>query len=636
MEDSSSDSPWVGAIRPRQAKAALVGSHVDWSLGLHWLEDCRENHEECTREKTGSLPAGFRLIDVNRRCVVETQANCQFVALSYVWGRHPDLTKLFATRSNRERLKIDGSLSVLDLPKTVEDAIEACRQLGEGYLWIDRFCILQDDLEDKGHQINAMAAIYSLAKFALIITDGDSDSGIAGISRERTQTQMREQISGFAFISEPADWREIIGGESVWSTRGWTYQEAVLPHRKLYLSESQAFFECATHVADECGAVQQAMYSPHGLNKQPWHHLYDTFYSHLARYRARSLTNPDDVYNAIDGVASALYGGFHSLLSGLPRQEFDEALLWCLDGHTDSTLQGAASNGSSPSWSWSSTDRQIALLNDTNRRSIDYCDTLTAWSRVSQDGKSLESVRTMPRGKPLSHFRENQDSCGCCRDKFDAKKDAERLLFPVLAWSQGCINRPSPFAQPHETTFAATRAGIRARWSCRHQYWLEALQDVANSPTETNIPPSPSPSTPGASIVFASVQSALFRLQGSVQRNKTSGRIFDDLCIAHPDGQPAGLLIAGDSGLGLGPEITAKSTFEFIALSVGTSKSIVLPDGRLTFRDGAGKLLHPLPVVNVMMVERTGEKSVRRISVGWIYLTSWIRAEPKFRTVFLE
>jgi len=57
---------------------------------------------------------------------------------------------------------------------------------------------------------------------------------------------------------------------------------------------------------------------------------------------------------------------------------------------------------------------------------------------------------------------------------------------------------------------------------------------------------------------------------------------------------------------------------------------------KLTFRDGAGKLLHPLPVVNVMMVEQIGGKSVRRVSVGWIYLTSWIRAEPKFRTVFLE
>ena len=432
VEESPSDSPWVGAIRPPQAKG-LVGSHVNWSLGLRWLEDCRENHKECTRERAGSPPVGFRLIDVNRRCVVETQANCQFVALSYVWGRHPDPTKLFATRSNRERLKIDGSLSELDLPKTVEDAIEACRQLGEDYLWIDRFCIIQDDFEDKGHQIRAMAAIYSLAKFALIITDGDSDSGIAGISRERTQTQMREQISGFAFISEPAEWREIIGGGSVWSTRGWTYQEAILPHRKLYFSESQAFFECATHVADERGAVQQAMYSPHGLNGQPWHNLYYTFYTHLALYRGRSLTNPDDVYNAIDGVASALYGDFQSLLSGLPRQEFDEALLWCLDGHTDSTLQGAAFNGSIPSWSWSSTDREIVLLNDANRRRIDYCDTLTAWSRVSQDGKSLESVRTMPGGKPLSHFQENQDSCGCCRDKFDAKKDAERLLFSVIA-----------------------------------------------------------------------------------------------------------------------------------------------------------------------------------------------------------
>ncbi|KAM7203222.1 Heterokaryon incompatibility protein (HET) domain containing protein, partial [Rhypophila sp. PSN 637] len=198
----------------------------------------------------------FRLIDVNRRCLVETQVNSrhEFVALSY--ASRPE--QAFATKSNRERLKSDGSLSVLDLPKTVEDAIEACRQLGEVYLCVDRFCIVQDYLEDMACQISAMATIYSLAKFALIITDGDSDSGIAGISRERAQVQMREQIAGFAFIIEPTGWREIIGGASVWSTRGWTYQEAVLPQRKLYLSESQAFFECAT----EDNARGEAAWSP--------------------------------------------------------------------------------------------------------------------------------------------------------------------------------------------------------------------------------------------------------------------------------------------------------------------------------------------------------------------------------------
>ncbi|KAM7203223.1 hypothetical protein V8F33_002214 [Rhypophila sp. PSN 637] len=171
---------------------------------------------------------------------------------------------------------------------------------------------------------------------------------------------------------------------------------------------------------------------------------------------------------------------------------------------------------------------------------------------------------------------------------------------------------------------------------------------------------------PSASTVFASVQSASFRLQGSVQGVEPSERPFNDLCIAHPDGQPAGLLMAGDSGLGLGPEIIAKSKFEFIALSTGASRRFVLPDGRLkpdlsgvpssdarvqyqdyerlsveelqklTFRDSEGEFLFPIPVVNVMMVERTGENSVRRISVGWIYLTFWIRAERKFVTVFLE
>ncbi|KAK0623802.1 hypothetical protein B0T14DRAFT_565123 [Immersiella caudata] len=127
-EDCSDDSPLMVAIRPPDAKA-LAGSHVNWTLGLRWLQDCCEHHEECTHERVqvGGLPDGFRLIGVNRRCIMEAQGNCQFVALSYIWGRHTDPTKLFATRSNRETLKIEVTLSALDLPKTVEDAIEAYR-----------------------------------------------------------------------------------------------------------------------------------------------------------------------------------------------------------------------------------------------------------------------------------------------------------------------------------------------------------------------------------------------------------------------------------------------------------------------------------------------------------------------------
>ena len=83
--------------------------------------------------------------------------------------------------------------------------MEICRQLGERYLWVDRFRIIQDDEYDKKHQIFAMATIYSRAKFTIIATDGDSDTGIAGVGRDRFQAQTRTQISGI--VTTPKDHR---------------------------------------------------------------------------------------------------------------------------------------------------------------------------------------------------------------------------------------------------------------------------------------------------------------------------------------------------------------------------------------------------------------------------------------------
>jgi hypothetical protein len=97
-----------------------------------------------------TLPATFRVIDVQRRRLVQMPLGFpRFVALSYVWGHHPDPAKLFATKANIEALRRDGGLPESDMPATVEDAMEVCRRLGEPYLWVDRLCITQDD---DGHE----------------------------------------------------------------------------------------------------------------------------------------------------------------------------------------------------------------------------------------------------------------------------------------------------------------------------------------------------------------------------------------------------------------------------------------------------------------------------------------------------
>ena len=309
-----------------------------------------------------------------------------------------------------------------------------------------------------------------------------------------------------------------------------------------------------------------------------------------------------------------------------------------------------------------------------------------AWARFVERGESassvVESVRTTEGRQPLSLLRKGQDDycCSARSSQSISEELVEKLLCLVVAWSEGCIQLPCPFERPRNTTFAALRSEIRSRWTCFHDFWLAALRDtmIASDGVHPKLPHE-------SSTILASVQTASFHL-GS--RRTTAGlRIVDE------HGLPAGELMMQDPELILELGDISGKKFEFIALSVSTSSKRVLPsdrsgdlgrgdfgspDGpfgsnaereapptperelehhshvqelfekaggnmeesrqvhRLTFWDGEGGFLFPLPIVNVMLIERAGEKLAKRITVGWIYLKSWSKAQCRFETVYLQ
>ena len=67
----------------------------------------------------------------------------RYVALSYVWGSGRSFT---AREGNfKDLLRFDEFRRYLpSLPRTIRDAIELVRALGERYLWVDALCIIQD------------------------------------------------------------------------------------------------------------------------------------------------------------------------------------------------------------------------------------------------------------------------------------------------------------------------------------------------------------------------------------------------------------------------------------------------------------------------------------------------------------
>lgn len=158
--------------------------------------------------------------------------DCKFAALSYVWGS-----------SAQPDLPFQEDLPE-QLPLTVDDAIECTKAIGLSYLWVDRYCIDQDDATTKHTLINNMDNIYRNAHVTIINAAGDNaDYGLPGVSRTNRSPQTFVKIGTNRLCMMPNAKKEV--DQSKWCTRGWTYQEGLIPNRRLLFTESQIYFQCS-------------------------------------------------------------------------------------------------------------------------------------------------------------------------------------------------------------------------------------------------------------------------------------------------------------------------------------------------------------------------------------------------------
>ncbi len=212
-----------GAIlRPQRVKKSF-----DVSLVSNWLSYCEEQHGvRCSgqRNQANDL-SSFRVINCHTSppSLEIRPFTDKYVALSYVWGVGPPEA----------------------WPCVVKDAVQVTTSLGLQYLWVDRLCIDQNNPHEKRRLISKMARIYECAEFTIVAAAGsDATYGLPGSSTKPRSTQPEVQIGlGAHLISAMSDPRALIQ-KSVWSTRGWTYQEGVLSSRRLVFTDDQVYFEC--------------------------------------------------------------------------------------------------------------------------------------------------------------------------------------------------------------------------------------------------------------------------------------------------------------------------------------------------------------------------------------------------------
>lgn len=181
----------------------------------------------------------LRVIDCRTRRIVKAPPQCKYVALSYVWG----LLKQEQQTSSNSTDAFPCALPE-NLPRLIEDALMVVRQLDFRNLWIDKYCICQNDQDDLHNQIRNMDIIFSLAQVTIVAAAGiDPTFGLPGIRDTPRIPQPVVMAGGCALLSILTNPRIVVQA-SKWMSRGWTYREAVFARRRLVFTEEQVHFEC--------------------------------------------------------------------------------------------------------------------------------------------------------------------------------------------------------------------------------------------------------------------------------------------------------------------------------------------------------------------------------------------------------
>jgi Heterokaryon incompatibility protein (HET) len=356
---------YIVLVEEQNSPISFLGRYVDpRSAALpklkQWLEACERDHgatcEQPVRKSLGFMGMNakdrFRLVDVKRYCVVPSsfEKEEKFAALSYIWGGRQPFAITKKTFANAfEQFAI---LNYRDhISKTVWDAIELVRQLGERYLWVDVLCFIHDDDADKAWNISMMDQIYGRAFLTICAATGNgSHTGLPGLRpQSRVFHQMIEKCAPDTnlMLSYPT---ETYIEQSKWNARGWTFQERLLSQRAIIFTAGRVFLQCrqTTFCEDieegtESGWSIELLNSPSRLGTSNPVRQYVTY---VELYTPRRLTYENDILNAFKGVQGVLAGPLGSrFFYGLVERYFDLTLLW-------EPVAAIEPRFGFPSWSW--------------------------------------------------------------------------------------------------------------------------------------------------------------------------------------------------------------------------------------------------------------------------------------------
>ncbi|KAH7346100.1 heterokaryon incompatibility protein-domain-containing protein [Pyrenochaeta sp. MPI-SDFR-AT-0127] len=371
-EVEGTSCPWP-VVTPYPKKLGIEDS----SVAQAWIRDklniCDEKHDLCHEARfleAQHLPT--RVLEILGPTQVRLHVNHgqsikdRYACLSHCWGGIVPLQ----TTTSRVREFQDQGIPWDLLPLTFQHAIETTYRLGLKYIWIDSFCIVQDDLDDWRHEGSKMAEIYAGSYITLAATG--APNGTAGFYQsvranpgyhDRIYTLHKTEHDPYQILVREAPPVSPFEQESLpLQQRAWFFQERLLSRRIVHFADDSLYWECLRLDVSEAsdrthGGVEKLNRNVQGINivgvtvgddaqlsgaKRRWHNI-------VHNYSKCKLTFDKDILPALQGVAAEMKPLRNcAYFAGLWGDNLIFDLLWMAE--TKSVVQG--DKYLAPSWSW--------------------------------------------------------------------------------------------------------------------------------------------------------------------------------------------------------------------------------------------------------------------------------------------
>lgn len=265
--------------------------------------------------------------DLWHAAIYDAEDAIEYEALSYTWG------------SNDKPHSIEINGRSLSVTKSLLEALQHLRQKNEDrILWIDAICIDQNDLKERGHQVQQMPAIYENARQVIIwlgFSTQDTDlvfSHMQQLERQSFNYTCKDWAPAddrwkFLWSSVTLSMKRVDGGNvsrqravfngllaRPWFQRVWVLQEVAKARRAKVMCgnktvSSHIFAVMSTLLEARPETHEQAVLDimPGSSRKYSWWVESRDLCTLLSKFCKAKASDPRDIIYALLGISSDAY-----------------------------------------------------------------------------------------------------------------------------------------------------------------------------------------------------------------------------------------------------------------------------------------------------------------------------------------